>query len=258
MIRRSMPVMGAFSICWLCAGGLGWAESVSVGILDAANRIAEDQPRDPVAPPPIVIQQQPVAQAIMSGQKATFSVVAEGNGLTYQWQRNGTPDLFGWTGGWVNVTSLGQGTGVTTATYETEAVSNLYNGIQHRVIVREAGGATLTSQIVGLTVSPSGPVPTVPGVPTLTQLSTTSVRAGWTASTITSGSIYYNVVMTTSAVTGGSWYYSAGTNALFYNFTNVPYPTYSTFYVRVRALSSTGGGSNYSNWSGVNSITITP
>src|SRR5206468_2449757 len=42
-----------------------------------------------IVPPAIV--QQPVSQAVFSGQDASFNVTAIGAGLTYQWTFNGMP-----------------------------------------------------------------------------------------------------------------------------------------------------------------------
>lgn len=188
--------------------------------------------------PPIVILQGPASQGVSAGQTATFTVNAQGSGLHYQWQKNG-----------VNVS------GATSATYVTGVCRFPDDTAIYRVVVTDNTGKSVTTEGAVLTVNPSGPVPTIPGTPTLTQVSTTSVHASWTASTVGSGSIAYIAHLSTTPSYNGSYghIWNGMTNPNV-TFTNLAYPTYFIYYVRVRAYN----GYNYSDWSGTRSIQIVP
>jgi hypothetical protein len=90
------------------------------------------------APPAITTQ--PVNTTLCEGNDAMFSVVASGNGLTYQWQEN--------TGsGFVNIA------GATATSYTKAAVTAAMNGYQYRVVVTGACAPPATSNAAALTVN---------------------------------------------------------------------------------------------------------
>ncbi|MBK8793262.1 MAG: DNA/RNA non-specific endonuclease [Holophaga sp.] len=84
--------------------------------------------------PTLSITTQPKAQTVTAPTPATFSVVAAGSNLTYQWQKNG-----------VNIS------GATASSYTTPATTSSDNGATFRVIVA-SGTQTLTSQAATLSV----------------------------------------------------------------------------------------------------------
>ncbi len=94
-----------------------------------------------------VITTQPINVTACNGNPATFSVVASGFGLTYQWQQN--------TGsGFTNLANGGIYSGVTTSTLNISAVTTGMNGYLYRCIVTSTtcGGST-TSSNATLTVN---------------------------------------------------------------------------------------------------------
>lgn len=88
------------------------------------------------------ITQQPTALAVISGQSATFSVIATGTSLTYQWRKGST-----------NIS------GATSASY-TIATTTSTDAGSYSVVVTGAGGS-VTSNSVALTVNPA-PIPGAP------------------------------------------------------------------------------------------------
>ena len=87
------------------------------------------------------ITTQPTALSITAGAMATFSVTATGTGtLSYQWKKNGT-----------NITG---GTGATTNTYTTPAMSYAGNSAVYSVEVSNSAGS-VTSSSATLTVTKS-------------------------------------------------------------------------------------------------------
>lgn len=74
------------------------------------------------------ISVHPANAAVVSGDSATFTVVAAGDGLTYQWYRNGVPIE-----------------GAAGASYTTSAVGPVDEGAQYTVAVSNAGGSVTSS-----------------------------------------------------------------------------------------------------------------
>lgn len=114
-----------------------------------------------------VITAQPASQAVNLGATATFSVVASGSGLSYQWRKNGS-DLSGATG----------------ASYTTPATVSSDNGAAFSVVVANASGSvTSNNAILSINGSSSAPVIT-------TQPANQTVTVGQTAtfSVVASGS----------------------------------------------------------------------
>lgn len=93
--------------------------------------------------PPPVITTQPASQTVNSGQTATFSVVATGTSLTYQWKQ-GTTSI----------------SSATAANYTTPATTATDNGSQFEVTVSNPGGS-VTSNAATLSVN-SKPLITMP------------------------------------------------------------------------------------------------
>lgn len=89
----------------------------------------------------LVITGQPSDQSVVVDGYATYTVVAEGNGLSYQWQcrREGTD--------WFNSSMEG----ATTASMKVQALSSR-NGYQYRCVVTDANGAQVVSSVAKLTV----------------------------------------------------------------------------------------------------------
>ncbi len=86
------------------------------------------------------ISTQPVSQTKNSGQTLTLSVVATGNNLSYQWQKNG-----------VNIS------GATAATYTKANITTADAGNYSCIVNGECGG-TKTSNVAVITVNPSTPI----------------------------------------------------------------------------------------------------
>ena len=92
----------------------------------------------PVTTPPSITT-QPTAQSVAVGQTATFSVVAAGTApLSYQWFKGTTAIA-----------------GATSASYTTPVTVSTDNGALFDVVVTGAGGKTVTSNQVALTVTSS-------------------------------------------------------------------------------------------------------
>ena len=122
---------------------------------------------------PITVTTQPASQTICSGANATFSIVATGNLLSYQWQLStdgGTT--------WNNIA------GATSASLTVPAVTTTMSGNRYRVIVTNSCN-TVTSSVAILTVNDPTP-PTVTALParicisdTLVPLSGLPVGGSW-------------------------------------------------------------------------------
>jgi hypothetical protein len=92
------------------------------------------------APPPApVITTQPISATANAGGTATFTVVATGDGLSYQWKKNGTAI-----------------TGATTASYTTPVLAASDDQSLYAVTVTNAGGS-VTSNNATLTVTTTSP-----------------------------------------------------------------------------------------------------
>lgn len=91
--------------------------------------------------PPISITSQPKDYSGMAGDKATFTVVATGTNLTYQWQTNKN-------GTWAD-SSL---TGAKTSSLSIDLTA-ARNGYKFRCIIKDSKGNTLTSNVATLTVT---------------------------------------------------------------------------------------------------------
>ena len=125
------------------------------------------------------ITTQPASQTIVTGQTATFSVVATGTApLTYQWSMNGTP--------------IG---GATSSSYTTPAETTSNSGAQFTVFVSNSVGnttsnppATLTvnaSPTPGIQVNPASITFTNPVVGTTSSQPLTITNSGTAALTVT-------------------------------------------------------------------------
>jgi hypothetical protein len=82
-----------------------------------------------------VITTQPLNKTVTEGQTATFTVVATGTSLSYQWRKNGT--------------NIG---GATSASYTTPATTTADNGALYSCVVSNTGGSA-TSNNATLTVN---------------------------------------------------------------------------------------------------------
>jgi hypothetical protein len=122
MIRRSAPLL--ICACTLVSSGCGYG--VSNGV-----------PADSLSAP--TIADQPAAQSVPMGLSATYSVVAAGAALNYQWSRNGIPV-----------------SGATASTYVTPPTTFSDTGAAFAVTVSNTAGS-LTSAAATLTVTARAP-----------------------------------------------------------------------------------------------------
>ena len=107
-------------------------------VTDSTGSVTSSAAKLTVGTAGLAITKQPEAQTVAAGSKATFSVTATGNGLTYQWQGNKTG---------TNCTS----TGSNTATFSFTAKAS-YSGWQYRCVVTDSTGSA-TSETAKLTVN---------------------------------------------------------------------------------------------------------
>ncbi|MFL5728273.1 MAG: PKD domain-containing protein [Cytophagaceae bacterium] len=98
-----------------------------------------------VSTPPAVTT-QPTDQTACVGGNATFTAVATGAGLTYQWQLS--------TGGaFANLTNTAPYSGVTTAALNITAATAVMNGYRYQLVISGTCLPAVTSSIAALTVS---------------------------------------------------------------------------------------------------------
>ena len=109
------------------------------------------------------ITTQPAAQSVTAGQTATFSVIATGTSLKYQWKKGGT-DI----------------AGATASTYTTPATSMADSGAVFTVVVSNSVGS-VTSSNATLTVTAAVVVPVVVAPAIDTQPAAQTVTEGQTA-----------------------------------------------------------------------------
>jgi len=139
------------------------------------------------------ITTQPTSVTVCAGSGTSFSVVATGTALTYQWQVN--------TGsGFANVPASAPYTGTTAATLNLSTTTVAMNGYQYQCIISGTCSPSVTTNIVTLTVN------TAPAI--TTQPVSTTVCAGNTAT--------FTVAATGTALTY-QWQVNTGAG-----FANVP------------------------------------
>ena len=109
------------------------------------------------------ITTQPAAQSVTAGQTATFSVIATGTSLKYQWKKGGT-DI----------------SGATSSTYTTPATSMADSGAVFTVVVSNSVGS-VTSNNATLTVTAAVVVPVVVAPAITTQPAAQTVTEGESA-----------------------------------------------------------------------------
>ena len=132
---------------------IGTATVTVIGIGDYTGRLSLDfELVEPLAPEPrpeaLAIVSQPADASAPIGQKATFTVEATGDGLSYQWQwRNANAT------NWSKCTSA-SGEGFDTASLTT-VVNAAKNGRQYRCIVTDSNGERVVSSVATLSVDAS-------------------------------------------------------------------------------------------------------
>ncbi len=127
VIRKLMIVFFAFVMMTVLSFGVSADENEPVVEQEATEITIVTQPADYAGP---------------VGDFATFSVEAEGEGLSYQWQVNKT-------GSWV---ACSKNDGAKTATL-TQEIKEARNGWKYQCVITDANGASLTSDEATLTVT---------------------------------------------------------------------------------------------------------
>jgi Immunoglobulin domain/Immunoglobulin I-set domain len=177
---------------------------------------------------PITITTQPVSQVVSLGNSASFSVVATGSALTYQWYFN-------------NVAI----TGATSPTYSISSITaNNVGG--YYVAITNSYGTTTTSSLVSLSLSNSNSAPTITSYP-----KSVSVASGSSATfsvTATGTNLTYQWYFNNVAITGAtsaSYTINSATSTNVGNYYVIIYSNpsnYTTSNTVTLSMSSSGGG----------------
>jgi hypothetical protein len=126
----------------------------------------------PSAPPVIVTQ--PASQTIWLASTATFTVVASGSGLSYQWQAGEVG-----SGIYTNISNGGQFSGANTASLTITNVA-VANHLDYVVTISNTGGS-VTSDPATLTVNMDAPYIGAISSKTVFQYDTTTISPPWVA-----------------------------------------------------------------------------
>lgn len=125
--------------------------------------------------PPIIINTQPSGTAVCNGGTATFTTAASGNAnITYQWQRETSPSV------WGNVANTGGYTGTTTNTLSVNTSGNFGAGTYRCRISGTAANDVVTSTVT-LTINALPVAPSTTGSASCTPGSVTVSASGGTA-----------------------------------------------------------------------------
>ncbi|RZI55868.1 MAG: hypothetical protein EOP37_26505 [Rubrivivax sp.] len=122
MKHKNAALVAAISVLVTACGGGGGSEDAGKA---GTSNTGSDAP---------AIATQPANATVLTDGTTTFTVVATGTGLAYQWKKNGTAIA-----------------GATSASYQTPPVSYGDNGAQYTVVVTNAAG-TATSAVAQLTL----------------------------------------------------------------------------------------------------------
>ena len=168
--KNGAPLTGAMSSSYTTPV-LGIADSgstFSVVVSNPASTVATSNAATlTVTPVAASIVTQPLSQTVVSGNTATFSVVANGTApLSYQWNKNGAPI-----------------TGATSPSYTTPPVGAADSGSTFTVVVSNAASSAATSNPATLTVTSIAP-----SIITQPQSQTVAVGATATFSVTAAGS----------------------------------------------------------------------
>ncbi|MBS1773996.1 MAG: T9SS type A sorting domain-containing protein [Bacteroidetes bacterium] len=156
---------------------------------------------------------QPSNASVLSGSNATFTVVANGSGINYQWQEN--------TGSsWINIINGGVYSGSGNAILTLTAVPLSMNGYQYRCIITGTCSPSATSNAATLSVGMPAPVITTnPANSTTCTGSSTSftvaasnspssytwqVNTGSGFTNVSNGGVYSNASTATLNITGAT------------------------------------------------------
>ena len=152
------------------------------------------------------ISTQPTNTTINDGQTATFTAAATGNPTpTVQWQVN--------TGsGWANVAD---GTGGTTNSYTTVALSSAQTGYQYRALYTNSVTANVATSAATVTVNSSSSSPSV-----TTQPTSQTVTAGATVTLSAAASGNPAPTVKWQVNSGSGWSDIAGATSPTYSFTS--------------------------------------
>jgi hypothetical protein len=198
--KSGVPITGATGTSYTTpptiASDNGSLFSVVVG--NGVSSTASTAATLTVAPAAPTITRQPVAETVVVGANATFSVTAGGSGpFTYQWSKNGNAVA-----------------GATSATYTTPATATADNGSTFQVAVT-SGGSTTLSATVELTVTTSaGSAPSITAPPA-SQTVTIGRTAQFTVAATGAAPLTYQWSKNGTAIPGAtaSTYITPGTTA---------------------------------------------
>jgi extracellular elastinolytic metalloproteinase len=141
------------------------------------------------------ITSQPTSVTVCAPNAATFTVVATGPALTYQWQVSTNAG-----GTWTDIA------GATSATYTIATTTAALNGNQYRVSISTCAAGGLTSIPVTLTVNPTAIITTQPA----STVACTGNNASFSV-TATGNALTYQWQLSTDA--GANWTNIAGQTA---------------------------------------------
>ncbi len=158
--KNGVNISGATSASYTIASpqaadAASYSVLVTSGSITAASAPATLGVGSALPSNPISITTQPASQTVTAGQSASFTVAATGAGLSYQWQKAGTPI-----------------SGATSATYSIASAQS--NDAGSYTVVISASGNSATSAAATLTVSPAagGPTARLVNLSVLTSLAT--------------------------------------------------------------------------------------
>jgi len=155
------------------------------------------------APPSITITSQPTAQVTCAGSTISYSVVATGNALTYQWQQS----LNGCNGPWQDIS------GATAATLSLGAAVASQNNTGYRCVVAAPCATSITSNCGLLTVGISPTVTTHPVAQTVCE----GIMVNFTVAASGAGLLYQwqvNASGVWTTIVNGAGYTGATTSTL--------------------------------------------
>lgn len=140
ILRDQMQHISIPDVFTACEQNVVLAQAVN-SIYAAVDSLCKERGLFGMQPDPVMptISSQPSNASLTSGDTANFSIVASGNQLTYQWQKDN-----------VNLVDDSRITGATTAQLSISNVSDLDNGNYTAIVTNSAG--TVTSDIATLTV----------------------------------------------------------------------------------------------------------